>query len=81
MTFVCSQQGNIRPETSRSNEHILYPDVLILAYQLGVQIRSALGDLAIEWRLSDDHVLMTGPVEFEFTGRFDAALFEKAPAP
>jgi len=39
------------------------------------------GDLAIEWRLSDDHVLMTGPVEFEFTGRFDAALFEKAPAP
>ena len=26
------------------------------------------GDLVIEWRESDDHVLMTGPVEFEFKG-------------
>ncbi len=33
------------------------------------------GELQIEWRASDDHVLMTGPVEFEFEGRFDAALF------
>ena len=33
------------------------------------------GDLAIEWRESDDHVLMTGPVEFEFEGTFDPALF------
>lgn len=33
------------------------------------------GDLLIEWRESDDHVLMTGPVEFEFEGRFDPALF------
>jgi diaminopimelate epimerase len=32
------------------------------------------GDLHIEWR-ADDHVLMTGPVEYEFEGRFDAALF------
>jgi diaminopimelate epimerase len=32
------------------------------------------GDLAIEWRESDDHVLMTGPVEYEHRGRFDAAL-------
>ena len=39
------------------------------------------GELTIEWRASDDHVLMTGPVEFEFEGKFDAALFEKAPAP
>jgi diaminopimelate epimerase len=39
------------------------------------------GELQIEWRASDDHVLMTGPVEFEFEGRFDSALFEKAPAP
>ena len=36
------------------------------------------GDLAIEWRERDDHVLMTGPVEFEFEGRFDPALFAKA---
>jgi diaminopimelate epimerase len=36
--------------------------------------------LTIEWRESDDHVLMTGPVEFEFEGRFDPALF-KAVAP
>jgi diaminopimelate epimerase len=33
------------------------------------------GDLAIEWREGNDHVLMTGPVEYEFEGRFDPALF------
>jgi diaminopimelate epimerase len=38
------------------------------------------GDLTIEWREKDDHVLMTGPVEFEFEGRFDPALFEAAGA-
>jgi diaminopimelate epimerase len=38
------------------------------------------GDLGIEWRESDDHVLMTGPVEFEFEGRFDPALFAAAGA-
>ena len=27
------------------------------------------GDLQIEWREADDHVLMTGPVAVEFTGR------------
>jgi diaminopimelate epimerase len=32
------------------------------------------GDLTIEWRESDDHVLMTGPVEYEHAGRFDAAV-------
>jgi len=37
------------------------------------------GELVIEWRASDDHVLMTGPVEFEFSGTFDPALFETAP--
>ena len=36
------------------------------------------GDLAIEWRERDDHVLMTGPVEFEFAGSFDPALFAAA---
>jgi diaminopimelate epimerase len=33
------------------------------------------GDLLIEWRESDDHILMTGPVEYEFEGRFDPSLF------
>lgn len=33
------------------------------------------GDLVIEWRESDDHVLMTGPAELEYEGRFDPALF------
>src|SRR5436305_3577395 len=33
------------------------------------------GDLAIEWRESDDHVLMTGTAEFEYEGKFDPALF------
>ena len=38
------------------------------------------GELTIEWREKDDHVLMTGPVEFEFNGRFDPALFVNAGA-
>jgi diaminopimelate epimerase len=33
------------------------------------------GELTIDWRTSDDHVLMTGPVQFEREGRFDPALF------
>jgi diaminopimelate epimerase len=36
------------------------------------------GDLHIHWRESDDHILMTGPVETEFTGRFDPAIFGTA---
>jgi diaminopimelate epimerase len=36
------------------------------------------GELTIDWREKDDHVLMTGPVQFEFEGRFDPALFIKA---
>jgi diaminopimelate epimerase len=35
------------------------------------------GDLGIEWR-EDDHVLMTGPIAYEFEGRFDPVLFETA---
>lgn len=38
------------------------------------------GDLFVEWRASDDHVLMTGPVEFEGKGKFDPALFAKVGA-
>ena len=38
------------------------------------------GDLAIEWRERDDHVLMTGPATFEFKGIFDPALFTRAAA-
>ncbi|MCG6205725.1 diaminopimelate epimerase [Rhodopseudomonas sp. HC1] len=33
------------------------------------------GQLTIEWREPDNHVLMTGGAEFEFEGRFDSALF------
>ncbi len=36
------------------------------------------GDLFVDWGTSDDHVLMTGPVEFEGKGTFDPALFAKA---
>ena len=42
------------------------------------------GDLLIEWRESDDHVLMSGPVELEHEGSFAPALFaspEPAGAP
>jgi diaminopimelate epimerase len=38
------------------------------------------GDLVIEWRERDDHVLMTGPVAYEYEGRFDPSLFAKAGA-
>jgi diaminopimelate epimerase len=37
------------------------------------------GDLVIEWRERDDHVLMTGGVAFEYDGKFDPALFSDAP--
>jgi diaminopimelate epimerase len=33
------------------------------------------GDLLIEWREGDDHVLMTGPAELEYESRFDPSLF------
>ena len=36
------------------------------------------GELVIEWRESDDHVLMTGPVEFEAEFVLDGAMFEAA---
>jgi diaminopimelate epimerase len=39
------------------------------------------GDLAIAWRTADDHVLMTGPVEFEHNGRFDLAALAGGEAP
>jgi diaminopimelate epimerase len=35
------------------------------------------GDLEIEWR-EDGHVLMTGPIEYEFESRFGRALFATA---
>ena len=38
------------------------------------------GDLTVEWRERDDHVLMTGPVEYEYEGRFDPALFASSDA-
>jgi diaminopimelate epimerase len=38
------------------------------------------GDLVIEWREHDGHVLMTGPVAYEYEGRFDPALFAAAGA-
>jgi diaminopimelate epimerase len=40
-----------------------------------VQITLPGGDLTIEWRDRDDHVLMTGPAAFEYEGQFDPALF------
>ena len=40
-----------------------------------VQVTLPGGELSIEWRESDEHVLMTGPAAFEYEGRFDPALF------
>jgi diaminopimelate epimerase len=44
------------------------------------QVRITLpgGELTIEWRDSDDHVLMTGGASFEFDGQLDPALFAGA---
>jgi diaminopimelate epimerase len=36
------------------------------------------GDLGVEWREQDDHVLMTGPAEFEHDGTFPEALTAEA---
>jgi diaminopimelate epimerase len=57
---------------------------LVAAARAGLAERQARvrlpgGDLNIEWR-ADDHVIMTGPVEFEFETRLSGALFEGAPA-
>ena len=54
---------------------------LVSAVRLGKVDRKARitlpgGDLTIEWRASDNHVLMTGPVELEAEIRLAASLFE-----
>ena len=36
------------------------------------------GDLQIEWRESDNHVLMSGPVEFEFEGKLSPEMLAAA---
>jgi diaminopimelate epimerase len=38
------------------------------------------GDLQIEWRERDNHVLMSGPVEFEFEGKLSPAMLAAASA-
>ena len=38
------------------------------------------GDLLVDWRERDNHVLMTGPVEYEYEGRFNPKLFAPAGA-
>ena len=58
---------------------------LVAASRLGLTGRSARiglpgGELTIEWRAGDDHVLMTGPVEFEREIALDAEMFAPAPA-
>ena len=54
---------------------------LVAAVRKGLTDRRATvslpgGDLDIEWRESDERVLMTGPVEFEFETRLDPNLFK-----
>lgn len=56
---------------------------LVAAVRRGLSERKATvtlpgGDLIIEWRESDGHVLMTGPVELEHEGVFVPALFAAA---
>jgi diaminopimelate epimerase len=56
---------------------------LVAASRLGLMerrgnVRLPGGELLIEWRVLDDHVLMTGPVELEGEFVLDDALFEAA---
>jgi diaminopimelate epimerase len=55
---------------------------LVAAARKGLTGRKAVvtlpgGDLIIEWRESDGHVLMTGPTELEHEGTFSPALFTR----
>jgi diaminopimelate epimerase len=43
-----------------------------------VMVSQAGGDLTLDWRERDDHVLMTGPVEMEHEGRLDPTWFVSA---
>lgn len=57
--------------------------VLVAAVRRELSARKAVvslpgGDLTIEWRERDGHVLMTGPATFEWEGTLDPALFETA---
>jgi diaminopimelate epimerase len=56
---------------------------LVAGSRLGLMERAGIvrlpgGELVIEWRAADDHVLMTGPVEFEGEFILDDALIEAA---
>ena len=56
---------------------------LVAGSRLGLMERAGTvrlpgGELVIEWRAADDHVLMTGPVEFEGEFILDDALIEAA---
>ena len=56
---------------------------LVAGSRLGLMERAGTvrlpgGELMIEWRAADDHVLMTGPVEFEGEFILDDALIEAA---
>ncbi|TAL81347.1 MAG: diaminopimelate epimerase [Beijerinckiaceae bacterium] len=58
--------------------------ILVTAARKGLSDRKAVislpgGDLSIDWQ-DDDHVIMEGPVEFEFETALDAALFAAVPA-
>ncbi|MEZ2129846.1 MULTISPECIES: diaminopimelate epimerase [unclassified Sinorhizobium] len=43
--------------------------------KITIHVASAMppGELRIEWRESDDHVIMTGPAEWEWSGKLDPA--------
>ena len=43
-----------------------------------VQVTLPGGDLVIEWRESDDHILMTGPYALDFEGTLPASLLQAA---
>ena len=58
---------------------------LVAAARRGLSQRAARislpgGDLLIDWREGDGHVMMTGPVELEFEGVFEDAIFARSSA-
>ena len=58
-------------EAQRNKGHVKGQDADAFGYVLWLQM-AGIGALAVEWR-PDDHVVMTGPAEWEFSGTFDPA--------
>ena len=81
-SISCCGSGSAAPALTRACGSAACA-TLVAAARKGLTGRKAAvtlpgGDLVIEWRESDDHVLMTGPIELEHEGTLSPALFAEA---